>query len=43
MDVQDITYHAVTGVDDFEHVVGIELGNGYEWNSFQAWWSPSER
>ena len=30
-------------VSDFRHVVGIELGEGYNWDSLEAWYSPSRR
>jgi hypothetical protein len=44
MKVSDIVYNGpVTGTEDFQEVVGVELGGGYGWDSLQAWYSPSKR
>jgi hypothetical protein len=28
---------------DFEHVVSVRLGGGYDWDDLEAWYSPSRR
>ena len=43
MKVNDIAYRTIDGTEDFQEVVGIEFGGGYEWDSLEAWYSPSKR
>jgi len=43
---KDLNYgysESVPGTEDFQEVVSIELGGGYEWNSLEAWYSPGKR
>lgn len=43
MKVSDITYSEISGTEDFQHVVSVELGGSYDWDSLEAWYSPSKR
>jgi len=43
MKVSDLIYHPVEGVEDFQHVVSIGFGGGYDWDDLEAWYSPSKR
>jgi len=33
----------IDGLDDFAEVVNEDIGAGYEWDTFAAWYSPSRR
>lgn len=45
--VRDVvyTYHGteIPQTQDFDHVLTIEFGGVYDWDSLVAWWSPSKR
>ena len=45
MKITDVVYSysdtLVDSTSDFQYVVGVELGGGYDWDSLQAWYSPS--
>lgn len=41
--VNEITSHEIEGVEDFEHVLSIDTIGSYEWDSLEAWYSPSRR
>ncbi|MDY7542649.1 MULTISPECIES: hypothetical protein [unclassified Cryobacterium] len=43
MKVDELIYHPVAGVEDFEDVVSVGEGGGYDWDQLEAWWSPSRR
>ena len=52
MKVSDVVYDWSYGdekppvyaeTEDFQYVVGVELGGGYDWDDLQAWYSPSRR
>jgi len=44
MKVSDIVYSGpVAGTEDFQEVVSIDFGGGYDWDSLEAWYSPSKR
>lgn len=43
MDIKELTYPEITGADDFRSVVSIDFGGGYDWDSLEAWYSPSKR
>lgn len=36
-------YSPLVGIDDWEHVLSIDEGGGYDWTSFEAFYSPSAR
>lgn len=43
MKVSEVVYTDVEGVEDFQYVLSVELGSGYDWDDLFAWWSPSRR
>lgn len=44
MKVTDINYSGpIAGTEDFQEVVSIDFGGGYDWDSLEAWYSPSKR
>lgn len=52
MNVSDVvyayTYDGTTPkvyleTEDFQHVVSVDFGDGYSWDSLEAWYSPSRR
>jgi hypothetical protein len=44
MKITDVIYDPIDGTEDFQEVVGLDLSQGgYEWDSLEAWYSPSKR